>query len=76
MAGDSVPNLAGSVITTSDELVSALVKCAIRQGKQMGTKHFEECELLFLVFELLFNQFYQIVRRVLNVFLLSISFLS
>ena len=59
MAGDGVPNLAGSVITTIDELISALVKCAIGQGKQMSTKHFKECELLFLVFELLFNQFYQ-----------------
>lgn len=58
LAGDGVPDLAGTVIAASDEFVSTLVKCAICQGQQMSSKDFEQCKLLLLVFKLLFNQLY------------------
>ena len=54
-AGVGVPNLAGAIVGTGNEFVSALVEGTVGKGKQMGAKHLEQSELLHLVFQLFFN---------------------
>ena len=42
----SVPHLARSVVATRDKFASVLVESAVREGKKVRSKHFEEAEAL------------------------------
>jgi hypothetical protein len=43
-----VPNFAGSVVGTCDELVSALVEGTVGQGQDVRTENFEQVEVVVL----------------------------
>ena len=52
-----VQHFASPVVRARDELVAGLVEGAVRQRQQVRAQHFEQLELLLLVFHLLLDQF-------------------
>lgn len=58
-----VPDLAGSIVTSGDKLLSRLVECAICQGQQMRSQFSEHAKLLILVFKLFLDKlFYELLQ--------------
>ncbi len=56
VASESIPHLAGTIITTSNKLVAGLIEGAIGEGKDMGAKDLEQEELAVVVAFYLLNQ--------------------
>jgi len=57
-AGVSVPDFAGAIVTTRDELASIFVESAISQGQQMSAQNLKQAEALLLVLQLLLDEFF------------------
>lgn len=57
MSTFGVPDFAGTIVTSSDELAAILVESAIGQGQEVSSENFEKGKPLFHVFLLLLNQF-------------------
>lgn len=58
LAGVRVPNFAGAIITSSDELASVLVEGTVGQGKQVRAQNFEQAKALGLVLLLLLDKLF------------------
>ena len=56
-AGVGVPNLAGAIVGTGNEFVSALVEGTVGQGQQMRPQDFVQFKFLFLIFHLFLDKF-------------------
>lgn len=62
VARNSVPNLASSIIASSDKLVPRLVESAIRQRKNVGPQDLEQEEVAGVVSFQLLNELCDIQR--------------
>jgi hypothetical protein len=54
-----VPDFAGAVVASSDELVARLVECAIGERQDMGSKDLEQEKITCFIAAELFYQFYK-----------------
>lgn len=53
-----VPNFAGSIVASSDKLISVFVETAVGQRQYMTLQFFDQHKFLFSLFLDLFHQFF------------------